>query len=200
MALKEVFNKLKGIKLGFCMTGSFCTHKDAIEQMKRLKDMGADIRAIFSYATALYNSRFHTAKDLRDQVQSITGKDIIDTIVDAEPVGPERLFDIILVAPCTGNTMAKLANAITDTPVLMAVKAQLRNASPVVLSIASNDALSNNAKNLGTLLNMPNVYLVPLRQDAPYNKARSIVSDMSLIPVTLEAALKGQQIQPILSS
>ncbi|HZK35231.1 MAG TPA: dipicolinate synthase subunit B [Bacillota bacterium] len=189
---------MKGVKLGFCMSGSFCTHKDALVQMRKLKDMGADITAVFSYTTDAYDTRFYTAKELREEVLEITGKDIINTIVGAEPVGPERLFDIIVVAPCTGNTMAKLANAITDTPVLMAIKAQLRNGSPVVLSIATNDALSNNAKNLGALLNLPNVYLVPLSQDAPFKKARSIVSDMSKLPEAVQAALEGQQLQPII--
>lgn len=191
---------MKGVKLGFCMSGSFCTHKDALIQMRKLKDMGADITAVFSYTTDSYDTRFHKAKELREEVLEITENDIINTIVGAEPVGPERLFDIILVAPCTGNTMAKLAHAITDTPVLMATKAQLRNGRPVVLSLATNDALSNNAKNLGAILNIPNVYLVPLRQDAPFKKARSIVSDMNKIPETLQAALKGEQLQPIITN
>src|SRR5699024_3456566 len=136
--------------------------------------------------------------DWKKRVKEITGNEIINTIVDAEPVGPELNFDLIVVAPCTGNTTAKLANAITDTPVTMACKAQLRHQKPIVLAIATNDGLGANGKNIGLLLNMKIVYFVPFTQDDPEGKPNSLVADFTLIEQTIEAPLQGKQLQPVL--
>ena len=187
-----------GVKVGFCVTGSHCTLEAALKQIKKLKAMGAEIHPIFSTNVATTNTRFTTAKVFRDQVEEVTGMEVVDTIVEAEPFGPVRRMDLMVVAPCTGNTMAKLANAITDTPVLMAVKAHLRNGGPVLLAIATNDGLGNNARNLGSLLNMKNVFMVPFSQDDPFKKPNSIVAEMDLLADAALAALKKVQIQPII--
>jgi dipicolinate synthase subunit B len=189
---------LEGKKIGFCLTGSFCTFKTAIEQMKELVKQGAEVLPIMSFNAYKINSKFGNAKDFIEQIKTITGKDIICTIEDAEPIGPKKMTDIMIIAPCSGNTIAKLANGINDTPVLMAVKSHLRNNNPVVIAISTNDALSGSAENIGKLLNRKNYYFVPFRQDNPITKPRSIVFDSSYITKTIETALENEQIQPII--
>lgn len=189
---------LKGVKIGWALTGSFCNFEYVFPHIEALAKEGADIYPIVSYSVDSFDTRFGKAEEWKNKLKEITGKDIISTIVDAEPVGPQLKMDIMIVAPCTGNTVAKLANAITDTPVTMACKAHLRNQRPLVLAIATNDALGGNAKNIGLLLNTKNVYFVPFGQDAPIGKSNSMIANFDKIKATLEEALKGKQIQPIL--
>lgn len=189
---------INGKKLGFALTGSFCTIQDVIIELERLVFLGADVTPILSNSVATINSRFGRAEDIRRRVELITGKQCIETIAEAEPIGPKKWFDLLLVAPCTGNTLGKIANGITDTPVTMALKANLRNGMPVVLAIATNDGLAASAKNLGLLLNAKNVYFVPFGQDDPEKKPTSLVARFGLIVPTLEFALEGKQIEPVL--
>ncbi len=189
---------LKGRRIGFGITGSFCTFDRVLPQIKNLVDKGAIVHPILSYIVAENDTRFMTRDYLVEQLLKITGKEPITTIVDAEPIGPKKLFDLVIVAPCTGNTLAKLANGITDTPVLMACKSHLRNCKPVLIAVSSNDALSNNAKNIGMLINMKNIFLVPIIQDNPIIKQNSLVANMGKIVESAEAALDGKQIQPLI--
>ncbi|WP_333870491.1 dipicolinate synthase subunit B [Desulforamulus putei] len=190
--------RLKGIRIGFALTGSHCTLDEVMPKIQELLDEGAEVFPIVSFAVDTIDTRFGTVQKWRDLLKQITGKEPINTISGAEPVGPKQLVDVVVIAPCTGNTMAKLANGITDTPVLMAAKAHLRNQRPVVLAISTNDGLGMNAKNLGLLLNTKNVYMVPFGQDSPTGKPNSLKSRMDLIIDTIEHALQGKQIQPIL--
>jgi dipicolinate synthase subunit B len=192
--------RLKGLKIGFALTGSHCTAEEVISQVQSIIGEGAEVFAIVSYAVDSTDTRFGTADNWKKKLVDVTGKDIINTIVRAEPVGPEKMFDLLVVAPCTGNTLAKLANAITDTPVLMAIKSHLRNLRPVVLAISTNDGLGMNAKNIGLLLNTKNVYMVPFGQDSPSGKPNSLKSSMELIADTILAAMQGRQVQPVLIS
>lgn len=190
---------LDKVLVGVAITGSHCTVDEVIPQIQKLKDEGALITTIFSYTANYTDNRFYQVDDLKDQILKICdGMPIISSIIDAEPVGPKKLFDVLVVAPCTGNTLAKLANGITDTPALMAIKGQLRNQRPVVIALSTNDGLGLNAKNLGYLLNAKNIYFVPFRQDDPQNKATSLVARMDLMLDTVLMALQGQQIQPVL--
>ncbi|MGE5473328.1 MAG: dipicolinate synthase subunit B [Ignavibacteriales bacterium] len=190
--------RLLNIKIGFALTGSFCTFSKIIPEIQKLVDEGAEVFPIMSEASYNIDTRFGKAEDFINKIEDITGKKIISTITEAEPIGPESLLDVIVVAPCTGNTLAKLANAITDTTVLMAVKAHLRNNKPVVIGISTNDGLGANAKNLGILLNAKNIFFMPFNQDNPLTKQNSIVARMELIVETIIEALKGKQIQPVL--
>lgn len=189
---------LNGLKIGFAMTGSYCTFEKVLPQMERLVREGARVYPIMSRAVCEVDTRFGNAEEWKNKVQKLCSQEIITTIVDAEPVGPKGLLDILVIAPCSGNTIAKLANGITDTPVLMAAKANLRNQKPVVVAISTNDGLSMNAKNVGLLLNSKNIYLVPFGQDNPFKKANSLVAHMHLIPETVQMALAGKQLQPVL--
>lgn len=190
--------RLKGIRIGFALTGSHCTLDEIMPKIQELVNEGAEVFPIVSYAVDKIDTRFGTARKWRDLLKQITDKEPINTVSGAEPVGPKQLVDVVVIAPCTGNTMAKLANGITDTPVLMAAKAHLRNQKPVILGISTNDGLGMNAKNLGLLLNTKNVYMVPFGQDSPTGKPNSLKSRMDLIIDTIEQALQGKQIQPIL--
>ncbi|GAB6098832.1 dipicolinate synthase subunit B [Halanaerocella petrolearia] len=183
--------------VGFALTGSHCTLAKVMPAMKDLVKQGANVYPILSGAVQEDDTRFGTAQEWQEKVVDITGNEPITTIPEAEPIGPQELLDILIVAPCTGNTTAKIANGITDTTVTMAVKAQLRNSRPVVLSIATNDALGNNAKNLGLVLNTPYIYFVPFGQDNPNGKPNSLVARMDLIVDTAKYALEGKQIQPV---
>jgi len=185
--------ELKGIKIGFAITGSHCTVKKVIKEIDNLINEGAEITPIFSNSIQKTDSRFGKACNLINKIINKTSKKPIMSIIEAEPIGPKKLFDIMIIAPCSGNTLAKLANGITDTPVLMAAKAHLRNNKPLVLGISTNDGLSVNAKNLGLVLNMKNIYIVPFGQDNPKEKINSLVSHMNLIPDTIKEALKGRQ-------
>lgn len=189
---------MKDITLGYAFCGSFCTIKKSLAALKALADEGYKIRPIMSQIVYNTDTRFGKAEDLIREVEEICGEKIIHDITAAEPIGPKNLLDMIVVSPCTGNTAAKIALGITDTPVTMAVKASLRNNKPVVLAVATNDALGASAKNLGLLHNTSNIYFVPYRQDDPLGKNNSLVCDFSLIPKTVEKALTGEQIQPII--
>jgi len=190
---------LEGIKIGMAMCGSFCTFSKAFEQMIKLKAAGAELTPIMSYHAATLDTRFGTAEENIMTAENICGRGVINTIPLAEPVGPQKMFDLLIVCPCTGNTMAKLAAGITDTPVTMAVKSHLRNGRPVLIAAATNDALSASAKNIGALLNIKNIYFVPFKQDDFVKKPRSAVADFSMIPEAAKAALNGRQLQPILA-
>lgn len=190
--------KLEGVRIGVAMTGSFCTIDGVLPYVAELKQQGAQILPIFSDHLTQHDTRFNTAQQVYDKVYAISGTRPIQSIVEAEPIGPKKLLDLLLVAPCTGNTIAKLANSITDTPALMAAKSHMRNGRPVVLAIASNDSLGGNAKNIGILLNAKNIFFVPFGQDSPEGKANSLQANFSLIPKTCECALEGKQLQPIL--
>ena len=192
--------KLEGKKVGFAFTGSFCTFKSVIEELKKIKNEKADILPIMSYNSYNLDTKFGKAQEYIDQIKEITEKEeIIHTIQGAEPIGPKKLTDIMVIAPCSGNTIAKLANGITDTPVLMAAKSHLRNNNPVVLAISTNDGLSGSAENIGNLLNRNNYYFVPFKQDNPITKPRSLVVDFKYLIPTIELALDREQIEPILS-
>ena len=184
------------IKLGLCVTGSFCTFTNTLKMVDTLIDLGYDMTPIFSFNVATLDTRFFSQADFERLIVEKTGKTPVKTIPDAEPFGTKHAVDIMLVAPCTGNTLAKLANGVTDTPVTLAVKAHLRNNRPVVIAVSSNDSLGANARNIGRLLNTRNYYFVPFGQDAPDGKPNSLVADLNLVPKTLAAALDGRQFQP----
>lgn len=186
-------------RIGLCVTGSFCTFKSTLESLEELIAAGFDITPVFSFNVASLDTRFYKANDFNRIIAERTGKVPIADIVNAEPLGTIGGVDLMLVAPCTGNTLAKIAHGITDTPVTMAVKATLRNNRPVVLSVSSNDALGANAKNLGTLMNTKNVYFVPFGQDNPNTKSNSLIANPELIVKTCMLALEGKQLQPVLN-
>ncbi len=190
--------RLQGTRVGFALTGSHCCLEDVMPQVRKLVAEGAEVFPVISTVVDVTDTRFGPAAGWKNKLREITGNPIIATMVDAEPVGPQKLFDLVVVAPCTGNTLARLANGITDTPVLMAVKAQLRNQRPVVLAISTNDGLGLNAKNIGLLLNTRNIYMVPFGQDNPAGKATSLIARWDLITETVIAALQGKQLQPVL--
>ncbi len=189
---------MKNLKVGYAMCGSFCTLKRAVEEIKVLKEKDFDIYPIMSPITYSTDTRFGKAADFISEVEEICGKKIICTVKDAEPIGPKALLDVLVISPCTGNTLGKIANGITDSSVSMAAKAHLRNGRPLVLTIATNDALSASAKNLGALMNTKNVYFVPFGQDDAFKKPTSLIADFSLIYNTIISALDGKQLQPIL--
>ncbi|MDK2991046.1 MAG: dipicolinate synthase subunit [Clostridiales bacterium] len=189
---------LTGKRIGMGMTGSFCTFDKVLPQIQKMVDVGADVIPILSNVVSTADTRFMTRQQLFDALINITGKQPLTAITDVEPIGPKKLLDVMVVAPCTGNSLAKLANGIIDTPVLMAVKSHLRNQRPVVIAISSNDILGNNARNLGAVLMMKNVFLVPFRQDDPIKKQNSVVADMDLIIPAIEAALENRQLEPLM--
>ena len=185
------------VRLGFAMCGSFCTFKLVLEELERLaKDY--DITPIMSQGAAFTDTRFGKAEDFRRRVAEICGREPIITIADAEPIGPRALLDVLVIEPCTGNTLGKLANGITDTPVTMAAKAHLRNGRPLVLAVSTNDALGASARNIGTLMNAKNIFFVPVRQDSPRGKPASLVADFSETAAAIKSALEGRQTQPLL--
>lgn len=188
------------IKLGLCITGSFCTHKALLNEIPNLINHGYDVTPIFSFNVDTLSTRFFAAEDFKREIIRLTGKVPVCSLPDAEPLGTKRALDIMVVAPCTGNTCAKIANGITDTPVTLAVKAHLRNDRPLVISISTNDALHGNAKNIGMLLNTKNVFFVPFGQDDPAKKPNSLVADMAKLSDTCDAALESRQIQPLILS
>lgn len=188
------------ITVGFAITGSFCTFSKTLTVLENMKDQGYEIIPIFSDHAATMDNRFIKAEDFRRKVEEITGHKGIDTIQAAEPIGPKDPLDVLVIAPCTGNTMAKLANGITDSPALMAAKAHLRNERPLVVSISTNDAMGMNFKNLGLLYNVKNIFFVPFGQDDYEKKTASLIAHVELIPDTIQAALQGKQLQPILKS
>lgn len=189
---------LKGKRIGAAVTGSFCTFEQIERQFLALVQAGAFVYPIFSKNVQTIDSHFGDTREFINRITNLTGNEPILTIEEAEPIGPSASLDILLIAPCTGNTLAKLACGITDTPVLMAAKAHLRNLRPLVLSISTNDALGASLKNIGLLMNTKNIYFVPFGQDNPVKKPNSMIARTHLIPETLGEALEGRQIQPVI--
>ena len=187
------------VKIGFAITGSFCTHSAALSAAEDLVRRGADVYPIVSAIVRDTATRFMEAGAMVKELERITSHKVISTIPEAEPIGPGKLLDAVCVAPCTGNTLGKMANGITDTAVLMACKSHLRNQRPVVLAVSTNDGLGAGAKNIGMLFNYKNIFFVPFRQDDPINKPMSLVARFDLLPATLECALEGKQLQPVLT-
>ena len=183
--------------IAFALCGSFCTFEKALEQMEILRKT-YEILPVMSETAYQTDTRFGTAESFRHRIETLCGREIIHTIAGAEPIGPKHMADAIVVMPCTGNTAAKIANAVTDTSVTMAVKSGLRIHMPVVLALASNDALGASCRNIGTLMNTKNMFFVPLGQDDPEKKPNSLVAHFALVPETLEAAFAGKQLQPVL--
>ena len=188
----------KSIGIGF--TGSFCTYEKVFAALQELKKTGANLLPVFSTHAATLDSRFGTCKDFLMRAKELTGNEPIVTIPDAEPIGPKKLVDLMVIAPCTGNTLSKLANGISDTPVLMAAKSNLRNGRPLVLSLSTNDALGMNLKNIGILLNTKNIYFVPFGQDNYKTKPNSMTAFTELLPDTIAQAMEYRQIQPVIQS
>ncbi len=188
----------QGLNIGLCLCGSFCTFSRVVEEIRNLKEKGYNIYPIMSYNAESMDTRFGTAEYFRNEIMDITGNKIICGIREAEPIGPKKYLDVMVVAPCTGNTLAKLNNGITDTPVTMACKAHLRNNRPLVLAISTNDALGVSLKNIGGLLIRKNIYFVPFGQDNYEKKPLSMIADFSKTEETIKCALEGKQIQPIL--
>ena len=186
--------------IGFAITGSFCTHEKIKGVVRKLVEDGNRVIPIFSNMSQAINSRFGDARDFIIAVQEITGEHGIFTLQEAEPIGPKAYLDVMIIAPCTGNTMAKLCAGITDSSVLMAAKAHMRNEKPVVIAVSTNDALGANLKNIGELMNTKNVYFVPFGQDDYDKKPKSMVAHFEMVPDTIEEALKGKQIQPVIRS
>ncbi len=191
---------LKNKKIGVAITGSFCTFSRLFPQLEALVQEGAIVQTICSIPTQTVDCRFGTHDNVLTKIEVITGLPPIRTIPQAEPIGPKKLLDALLIFPCTGNTIAKLASGITDSPVLMAAKAHLRNERPLIISISTNDALSMNLKNIGVLMNTKHIYFVPFGQDDPEKKTRSMIAHTDRIIPTIEAALDGIQYQPVLIS
>lgn len=184
--------------VGFALCGSFCTFSKALQQMEKLVQAGYHVTPILSENAGSIDTRFGTAESFRERMETICGNKIIDTLVEAEPIGPKKKFDILIIAPCSGNTVAKLAAGLVDGVVTLSTKSHLRNARPVLIGISTNDALAGAGKNIGTLLNYKNYYFIPMGQDAYAQKPRSIVADFDMLIPAMEAALCGEQIQPIL--
>lgn len=189
---------IEGKRIGFVMTGSFCTFRKTIDELKKIVKLGAKVIPIMSENSYTMDTKFGKAKDFINEVEDITGTKILHTIQEVEPIGPKDMLDILVVAPATGNTMAKLANDIIDNSATMAVKSHLRRERPVVIAISTNNGLSGAGENIGKLFNRKHYYFVPFRQDNPITKPRSIVFDPSYLIKTIEYALDGEQIQPIL--
>lgn len=189
---------MSSIRVGYALCGSFCTFEKSIAQMEKLASMNYEIIPIMSYNAFNTDTRFGKAEDIRRRIENICDRPVISTIKDAEPIGPKRLTDIMVVSPCTGNTAAKLAGAVTDTPVTMAVKSHLRQSKPVLLCIATNDALGTSAQNIGRLLNTRHFYFVPFSQDDPLRKPNSLVADFDKLVPALELALQETQLQPVI--
>lgn len=189
---------ISGKNIGVALTGSYCTFDKVFPQIERLVKENANVYTIFSDQSQKTDTRFGKAIDFLRQAKDITGTEPITTITEAEPLGPNNILDAVLVAPCTGNTLAKMSSAITDSPVLMASKGLLRNNKPVILAISTNDGLSNNLKNIGSLINSKNIYFVPFGQDNFRGKPHSMVAHFDLILPTIEKALEGRQLQPLI--
>lgn len=190
--------KIKDKRIGFVLTGSFCTFKHTIPQIKKIVEERGIVIPIMSRNAYNMDTKFGTAQEFIKEIEEITNKEIIHTIQGAEPIGPKGLTDILIIAPATGNTIGKLANGITDDVGTMATKSHLRNNNPVVIAISTNDGLAGSAENIGKLLNRNNYFFVPFRQDNPITKPRSLVFDPKYIIPTLEKALEKEQVQPIL--
>jgi dipicolinate synthase subunit B len=186
------------ITIGFGLTGSYCTFSKVLTQMESLVQLGYRVIPILSEHTSAIDTRFGTAEEHKKRMRLITGEEILESLPQVEPIGPKRYLDVLLIAPCTGNTIAKLANGIADTSVTLAAKSHLRNNRPVVIAVSTNDGLGANARNIGTLLARKHIYMVPFGQDDYIEKENSLVAHFDLIPKTIDSALNGKQLQPIL--
>ncbi|MEG9296707.1 dipicolinate synthase subunit B [Mangrovibacillus sp. Mu-81] len=189
---------VKGKRIGFGLTGSHCTYDAVFPEIERLVQNGAEVMPIVTSTVMNTETRFGKGEDWIKRIENVTGHKVIDSIVKAEPLGPKIPLDCMVIAPLTGNSMSKFANAMTDSPVLMAAKATLRNHRPVVLGISTNDALGLNGINLMRLISTKDIYFIPFGQDAPENKPKSMVARMTLIQETIEAAIEGKQLQPVI--
>lgn len=190
--------KLNDKRIGVALSGSFCTYDKVFKELQKLVDEGAKVQTIFSDASQTIDSRFGKAEEFVQKAERLTGIRPMRTIAEAEPIGPKELLDLLIILPCTGNTIAKLANGITDTPVLMAAKAHLRNEKPLLLSVSTNDALGMNMKNIGLLLNAKHIYFVPFGQDNPQKKPNSMIAHTELLLDAAKEALEGKQYQPVI--
>lgn len=190
--------KLNDKRIGVALSGSFCTYDKVFKELQKLVDEGAKVQTIFSDASQTIDSRFGKAEEFVQKAEKLTGIRPMRTIAEAEPIGPKELLDLLIILPCTGNTIAKLANGITDTPVLMAAKAHLRNEKPLLLSVSTNDALGMNMKNIGLLLNAKHIYFVPFGQDNPQKKPNSMIAHTELLLDAAKEALEEKQYQPVI--
>ncbi len=186
------------IKAGFALCGSFCTFSKVIPQIKSLKEKGIDVYPIMSEISYSTDTRFGKSEDFVREIEEICSRKVISTVRDAEPIGPKKMLDILIIAPCTGNTLAKLANGIADTSVTLATKAHLRNGRPVLIGVSTNDALGGAAKNIGSLMNYKNMFFIPMRQDEPEGKPNSIVADFTQTYEAMLKALENKQLQPMI--
>jgi len=185
-------------RVGFALCGSFCTYSKAMKSLEQVQARFGDVTPIVSEVGSALDTRFGKVQDFLQEMERICGKPVINTIQTAEPIGPKKLLDVLVIAPCTGNTLAKMAAGVTDSSVTMAAKAHLRNGRPVVLAVSTNDGLAASARNIGELLARKNIYFVPFRQDDPLGKPTSLVAEFDLVNETIEAALDGRQIQPVI--
>ena len=185
-------------RVGFAVCGSFCTHAQVLKELETLVQLYETVIPIASEISAFTDTRFGTSDDLMERLEDLTGHEVLCDIPSVEPIGPKGLLDVLVICPCTGNTLAKLAAGVTDSSVTMAAKAHLRNGRPLVIAVSTNDGLAASAKNIGTLLDKKNVYFVPFRQDDPEKKPTSLVADFTRIPDAIEAAIRGEQLQPVL--
>lgn len=197
--MDNVKNRLEGARIGCVMTGSFCTFKQVFEAWRSLKAAGADLTPIMSFNAAGLDTRFYSSREAVETFEGICDKKMLNSIAAVEPIGPKKLLDLLIVAPCTGNTLAKIANGITDTPAALAVKSHLRNGRPVLIAVSTNDALGGSAINIGKLFNTKQIFFVPFRQDDPENKPNSMVAVFEKIPESAAFALENRQIQPVLT-
>ena len=189
---------MEACNIGFAFCGSFCTYCRAMEALEEVARRYEHVIPIVSERSAATDTRFGNAHDFMREMERICDRRVIDSIVKAEPIGPQKLLDVLVICPCTGNTLAKLASGITDSSVTMAAKAHLRNGRPVVVALSTNDGLAASARHIGTLLEKKNVYFVPFRQDDPERKPTSLMADFSRVPAAIEAARRGEQLQPVL--
>lgn len=197
--MKFCESKLEGARIGCVMTGSFCTFKPVFEAWRALRAAGAELTPIMSFNARSLDTRFYPAREAVSIFEEICGNELLETIPQVEPIGPKKLLDLLVVAPCTGNTLAKIAAGITDTPAALAVKSHLRNGRPVLIAVSTNDALGASAINIGKLMNTRHIFFVPFRQDDPENKPNSAVARFEKIPESAAFALENQQIQPVLT-
>ena len=193
-------HSLDNKNIGIGITGSYCTYKKVFNELKRLSEVNTNLYTIFSDNASKTDSRFGNHKEFLNLAKELSNQEPITTITDAEPIGPKSMFDVLVIAPCTGNTLSKLANGISDTPVLMACKAHLRNNKPLVICLSTNDALGMNLKNIGILLNTKNIYFVPFGMDDYISKPNSMTAHVDLLQDTIVKALQGRQIQPVIQS
>lgn len=189
-----------GKNIGIAFTGSFCTYEKIFEAVQRLAEEGAELYTIFSDHASSMDTRFGSCEEFLNRAREVSGREPIITIPGAEPIGPKAMLDVLVIAPCTGNTLSKLANGISDTPVLMAAKSHLRNNKPLVIALSTNDALGMNLKNIGILLNTKNIYFVPFGQDNYRGKPNSMTAHIEELPDTIERALQYTQVQPVIVS